>query len=91
MALAGANIVGAQIYMMSNGMALDTFQLQDVAGGAGDGGKGLVGVPARPERIARLATHIEQTLSGRIRLRETFAQGRLRQLGRMFSAYRRAC
>src|SRR5205807_2558569 len=36
MALAGANIVGAQICTMSNGMALDTFQLQDAAGVADD-------------------------------------------------------
>jgi [protein-PII] uridylyltransferase len=71
MALAGANIVGAQIYTMSNGMALDTFHLQDAAGVADDGARGAF---ARPERIARLATHIEQTLSGRIRLRETLSK-----------------
>jgi [protein-PII] uridylyltransferase len=70
MALAGANIVGAQIFTMSNGMALDIFQLQDAAG-MGDGSARAFD---RPERIARLATHIEQALSGRVRLRETFSK-----------------
>jgi [protein-PII] uridylyltransferase len=71
MALAGANIVGAQIFTMSNGMALDVFRLQDAAG-ALDGGS--PGAFDRPERIARLASHIEQALSGRVRLRETFSR-----------------
>jgi [protein-PII] uridylyltransferase len=68
-ALAGANIVGAQIFTMSNGMALDTFQLQSA--GVGEADRGAFD---RPERIARLATHIEQALSGRIRLREALAK-----------------
>ena len=71
MALAGANIVGAQIFTMSNGMALDVFQLQDAAGLADGTPRGAFD---RPERIARLATHIEQALSGRVRLRETFSR-----------------
>lgn len=70
MALAGANIVGAQIFTTSTGMALDVFQLQDAAS-AGDGASRAFD---RPERIARLATHIEQALSGRVRLRETFSR-----------------
>ena len=71
MALAGANIVGAQIFTMSNGMALDTFQLQDAAGIADGSARGAFD---RPERLARLAIHIEQALSGRVRLRETFSR-----------------
>ncbi len=69
MALAGATIAGAQIFTMSNGMALDTFQLQS-AGADGTAG----GAFERPERLARLATHIEQALSGRIRLRDALAK-----------------
>lgn len=69
MALAGANIVGAQIFTMSNGMALDAFHLQSA--GMGESDRGAFD---RPERIARLATHIEQALSGRIRLRETLGK-----------------
>jgi [protein-PII] uridylyltransferase len=69
MALAGATIAGAQIFTMSNGMALDTFQLQSPSAD-GAGGQAFV----RPEKIARLATHIEQALSGRIRLRDALAK-----------------
>jgi [protein-PII] uridylyltransferase len=45
---------------MTNGMALDTFWVQDAAGGALDA----------PHRLARLAVVIEQALSGRLRLSE---------------------
>ena len=43
---------------MTNGMALDTFWIQDAAGGTFDA----------PHRLARLAVLIEQALSGRLRL-----------------------
>ena len=43
---------------MTNGMALDTFWIQDAAGGAFDA----------PHRLARLAVLIEQALSGRLRI-----------------------
>jgi [protein-PII] uridylyltransferase len=58
LAVAGASIVDARIHTMTNGMALDTFWIQDAAGGAFDA----------PHRLARLAVLIEQALSGRIRL-----------------------
>jgi len=58
LAVAGASIVDARIHTMTNGMALDTFWVQDAAGGAFDA----------PHRLARLAVLIEQALSGRIRL-----------------------
>ena len=48
----------ARIHTMTNGMALDTFWVQDAAGGAFDA----------PHRLARLAVLIEQALSGRLRL-----------------------
>jgi [protein-PII] uridylyltransferase len=58
LAVAGASIVDARIHTMTNGMALDTFWIQDAAGGAFDA----------PHRLARLAVLIEQSLSGRLRL-----------------------
>ncbi len=58
LAVAGASIVDARIHTMTNGMALDTFWIQDAAGGTFDA----------PHRLARLSVVIEQALSGRIRL-----------------------
>jgi [protein-PII] uridylyltransferase len=58
LAVAGASIVDARIHTMTNGMALDTFWIQDAAGGAFD----------VPHRLARLYVLIEQALSGHIRL-----------------------
>ncbi len=57
LALAGANIVDARILTLSNGMALDTFLVQDRQGGAFD----------RPEKLAKLAVLFENVLSGRVR------------------------
>ena len=59
LAVAGASIVDARIHTLTNGMALDTFWVQDAAGGAFDA----------PHRLARLYVLIEQALSGRIRLK----------------------
>jgi [protein-PII] uridylyltransferase len=67
LAVAGASIVDARIHTMTNGMALDTFWVQDAAGGAFDA----------PHRLARLAVLIEQSLSGRLRLDEEI--GKLRR------------
>jgi len=58
LAVAGATIVDARIHTMTNGMALDTFWVQDAAGGAFD----------VPHRLARLSALIEQALSGRLRV-----------------------
>jgi [protein-PII] uridylyltransferase len=66
MAIAGANIVGAQIFTTSDGMALDTFLIQE-AGGAGEGAGHAFD---RPERLAKLATAIELALSGRVKIAE---------------------
>ncbi len=60
LAVAGASIVDARIHTLTNGMALDTFWVQDVTGAAFDA----------PHRLARLAVLIEQALSGRLRLAE---------------------
>ncbi len=57
LAVAGASIVDARIHTLTNGMALDTFWIQDAAGGAFDA----------PHRLARLYVLVEQALSGRLR------------------------
>jgi len=58
LAIAGASIVDARIHTLTDGMALDTFWIQDAAGGPYDA----------PHRLARLAALIEQALSGRLKL-----------------------
>jgi [protein-PII] uridylyltransferase len=57
LAVSGANIVDAKINTLNNGMALDSFLVQDESGEAF----------ARPDKLAKLSVLIEQTLSGRIR------------------------
>jgi [protein-PII] uridylyltransferase len=59
-AVSGATIVDARIHTLRNGMALDTFTVQDAAGGAFD----------RPDKLARLSARIEHVLAGRLRLEE---------------------
>ncbi|MGH7092211.1 MAG: [protein-PII] uridylyltransferase, partial [Stellaceae bacterium] len=54
LAISGANIVDAKIMTMSNGMALDTFWIQDPAGGAF----------RQPEKLAKLAIVFENVLTG---------------------------
>jgi len=54
LALANANVVDAKILTMANGMALDTFWVQDADGGAFD----------RPDKLAKLAVVFEHVLSG---------------------------
>jgi [protein-PII] uridylyltransferase len=54
LALAGALIVDARIVTMANGMALDTFWVQDLDGGAFD----------RPDKLAKLSVMFENVLSG---------------------------
>jgi [protein-PII] uridylyltransferase len=54
LAVSGANIVDARIMTMSNGMALDTFWVQDLAGRPFD----------RSDKLARLAVIFENVLTG---------------------------
>ncbi len=56
MAVSGANIVDAKIFTLANGMALDTFWIQDLEGKPFDG----------PQRLARLAARVELSLSNRL-------------------------
>ena len=65
MAVAGASITAARIFTLSNGMALDSFYVEDAQGGAFD----------QPGKLARLSSAIEQSLSGRLKpLQELQAQ-----------------
>ena len=66
MALSGVSIVDAKIITMTNGMALDTFTIQDMDGGPVD----------NSSRLAKLFANLEQTLSGRMRLQREIAQRR---------------
>ncbi|HYZ39245.1 MAG TPA: [protein-PII] uridylyltransferase, partial [Stellaceae bacterium] len=54
LAVSGANIVDAKIVTMSNGMALDTFWVQDATGAPFD----------RPDKLAKLAVVFENVLTG---------------------------
>jgi [protein-PII] uridylyltransferase len=76
LAVAGASIVDARIHTMTNGMALDTFWIQDAAGGTFDA----------PHRLARLAVLIEQTLSGRLRVTSEIRKMSKSLLGRRMRA-----
>ncbi|HLJ65205.1 MAG TPA: bifunctional uridylyltransferase/uridylyl-removing protein, partial [Stellaceae bacterium] len=64
LALAGANIVDAKILTMADGMALDTFWVQDQKGAAFE----------QPEKISRLARLIEEVLADRVKPQLEFAQ-----------------
>src|SRR5690606_14783977 len=66
MALAGANIVGAKIFTLKNGMAIDIFQVQDATADVFD----------RPDRLAKLSVYIEQALADELDLARTFADQR---------------
>ncbi len=68
MAVSGANIVDAKIITLTNGMALDTFWIQDAEGGPFEGA-------AKHEK---LAATIEQVLMGRLRLQRELASRRSR-------------
>jgi [protein-PII] uridylyltransferase len=56
LAVSGANIVDANINTLNNGMTLDSFLVQDAEGGAFD----------RADKLTRMTSLIEQTLSGEI-------------------------
>ena len=64
LAISGANIVDAKIMTMSNGMALDTFWVQDSAGGPFD----------RRDKLAKLAVVFENVLTGDLKPHREFAR-----------------
>jgi [protein-PII] uridylyltransferase len=76
LAVAGASIVDARIHTMTNGMALDTFWVQDAAGGAFD----------QPHRLAKLAVLVEQALSGHLRLSQEIPRMSQALIGRRMRA-----
>ncbi len=63
-AVSGANIVDARIYTLANGMALDTFGIQDGEGKAVE----------RADKLAKLAVLIEQSLNGKLKTLEELAR-----------------
>ena len=74
LALAGASIVDARIHTLTDGMALDTFWIQDAQGGPLDA----------PYRLAKVSALIEQVLSGKLRLSvEISKAGHMMVSGRM--------
>jgi [protein-PII] uridylyltransferase len=76
LAVAGASIVDARIHTMTNGMALDTFWVQDAAGGAFD----------QPHRLAKLYVLVEQALSGHLRLSQEIPRMAQALVGRRMRA-----
>jgi [protein-PII] uridylyltransferase len=69
-AVSGGNIVDAKIFTMTNGMALDTFWIQDtLAWGAESGGGPFEG----RERLAALESNITKALGGKKRLVQELA------------------
>jgi [protein-PII] uridylyltransferase len=63
-AVSGANIVDARIFTLANGMALDAFGIQDADGQAVD----------RPDKLAKLAVLVEQSLNGKLKTLEELAR-----------------
>jgi len=64
LAVAGASIVDARVHTLTNGMALDTFWIQDATGEAF----------TEPQQLARLTQLVEQTLAGRLNLEQEIAK-----------------
>ncbi|MEI6986708.1 MAG: [protein-PII] uridylyltransferase [Rhodospirillaceae bacterium] len=65
LALSGANIVDAKIFTLRNGQALDIFSVHDAHSGRAF---------ESPDKLARLETMIEQTLSGQVRTLQELAK-----------------
>jgi [protein-PII] uridylyltransferase len=76
LAIAGASIVDARIHTMTDGMALDTFWIQDAAGGPFD----------QPHRLAKLYVLIERALSGGLALATEIQRISHTMLGRRMRA-----
>ena len=76
LAVAGASIVDARIHTMTNGSALDTFWVQDAAGGMFDA----------PHRLARLHVLIDQALAGELAIASEIRRASKALLGRRMRA-----
>ncbi|MFM2042171.1 MAG: protein-P-II uridylyltransferase [Pseudomonadota bacterium] len=66
LALAGADIVDARIFTMTNGMALDIFTVQSQEGGSFDS----------PDKLAKLSVLVDKALAGEVRLTDELARRR---------------
>jgi [protein-PII] uridylyltransferase len=76
MAVSGANIVDARIFTLLDGLALDTFWVQDAEGLPVD----------RADRLDRLSQRIKQSLGGHLNLKAEFArQPKWRSRAEMFT------
>lgn len=64
--LSGGNIVGAKIFTLKNGMAVDVFQLQDYEGKPFD----------KPERLQRMTSRLQQAVSGQLDLEKELARSK---------------
>lgn len=73
MALAGANILGAKIFTLKSGMAVEMFHIQDVDGKAFN----------QPDKLARLAVYINKAVSGELDIAKEIAAQRLTYPSRM--------
>ncbi len=77
MALAGASIVDARIVTMTNGMALDTFSIQDAEGG----------VFENKTRLRKLWKRIEDSLSGKVHAANELSKLRSKARPSRFQAF----
>lgn len=64
MALAGANITGAKIFTLKNGMAVELFQVQDLTNDVFDA----------PDKLAKMSVYIRQVLAGELDLNLAFGK-----------------
>lgn len=72
-ALAGANILGAKIFTLKNGMAVEMFHIQDIDAQAFD----------KPDKIARLSVYINKVVCGDLDIAREIAAQRLTYPSRM--------
>ncbi|GAB6052511.1 [protein-PII] uridylyltransferase [Magnetospira thiophila] len=78
LALAGASVMAAKIYTLTDGMALDTFQITDIEGG-----------PLNGEReLQRVYKRLQEVLEGRIYLAKELQEQRARAMPSRTSVFK---
>jgi len=78
LALAGADIVDARIFTMTNGMALDVFTVQAAGGGSFDSA----------DKLARLSVLVDKALAGEVRLADELGRRRQTQQNARVRAFK---